>query len=339
MVRPVVVVRVAGGPRLGFGHVRRCWTLATELAAEADVRFVTTTPDAADVLTAAGFTASAEASPGDTTALERTLAAVAGGVVAVVDDPELSGDDVARLRGLAPVAVIDDACTRALPAELVINGSAGAAELPYRGAPDTRYLLGPEYMILRRDFAREPLRPRRVADVRRVLVLGGGGAAVGAVLDETLSATRTTLPDAEVDVIVGPFASPPALPSAHAVTVHRNPANVRRLMLAADMAVTGGGQTAYELAATATPAVGVRLAENQRVNLRGLATAAVLLDVGAPEEPGFRARFADGLRRLVADPEERARMGRAGRRLVDGRGAGRVATELVALADAGAVRA
>jgi spore coat polysaccharide biosynthesis predicted glycosyltransferase SpsG len=336
MVRPVVVIRVAGGPRLGFGHVRRCWTLATELAAEADVRFVATTPDAADVLRAAGFDASAEVSGGDTAVLERTLAVVAGSVVAVVDDPELSGAAVEELRRRAPIVVIDDACTRALPSDLVINGSAGAAGLPYRGALDTRYLLGPDFMILRRDFAREPVR-RPAAGVGRVLVLGGGGAAIAAVVDQTLQALRATVPDAEVGVIVGPFAAPPALPSVRSVTLHRNPANVRGLMLAADLAVTGGGQTAYELAASATPAVGVRLAENQRVNLRGLAAAGVLVDIGAPEEPGFPDSLVETLRRLAADPERRADMARRGRRLVDGRGAGRVAAEVLALARVGAL--
>jgi UDP-2,4-diacetamido-2,4,6-trideoxy-beta-L-altropyranose hydrolase len=338
MARLVVVFRVAGGPRLGFGHVRRCWTLALELAGEADLRFVTTTPEAAAALGAAGFDASAEASPGDTALLERALASVPGSVVAVVDDPELSGDGIVQLRRLAPVAAIDDACTRALPADLVINGSAGAADLPYRGAQDTRYLLGPEYIILRRDFALEPFRRRVGAEVRRVLVLGGGGATVNAVVDETVLAVRGTVPGAEIDVIVGPFASRPVITSDASVTVLRNPSNIRRLMLAADLAVTGGGQTAYELAASATPAIGVRLAENQHVNLSGLAAAGVLVDVGVPDEPTFRARLTDTMRRLVADPEYRARMGQAGRRLVDGRGAGRVATEIAALAGTGALR-
>jgi spore coat polysaccharide biosynthesis predicted glycosyltransferase SpsG len=338
MPRPVVVFRVAGASGLGFGHVRRCWTLAAELGAEADVRFVTATPEAADVLGAAGFVASAEATSGDLSLLEATLAAAERAVVAVVDDPDLPGEAVLELRRRAPVAVIDDACTRVLPADLVINGSAGAEDLPHRGAPETRYLLGPDYMILRREFARAPVRPRAAKEIRRVLLLGGGGAAVGAVLDATLRALEAALPAAEVEVVVGPFAPMPALSRGRPVMVHRDPRDIRALMLAADLAVTGGGQTAYELAATATPAVGLRLAENQRVNLRGLAAAGVLVDVGSPDDAGFHARFADTLSHLAADADLRARMGQAGRRLVDGGGAGRVAAELLALASAGALR-
>jgi len=46
----------------------------------------------------------------------------------------------------------------------------------------------------------------------------------------------------------------------------RGPQDVAPLMLAADMAVCGGGQTTSELAATGTPAIAIRLAENQTLN-------------------------------------------------------------------------
>jgi UDP-2,4-diacetamido-2,4,6-trideoxy-beta-L-altropyranose hydrolase len=332
---PLVVIRVAGSGRLGFGHVRRCWTLAEELAATCSVRFVATSGEVAAFLAKRGFAAATEPDPRGISAMLALLTSAPPASVVVVDDPDLSTGAIAALRAHGPVLVIDDPCTRVLPADLVVNGSAGAETLRYRGASDTRYFLGTPYMILRTEFALDPSRSPVPTTPRRILVLAGGGNAT-AVCGAVVDAVRDALPAVAIDVVVGPFAGPPLLPPTAGVTLHREPSDMRTLMLAADLAVTGAGQTAYELAATATPAIALRLADNQAVNLRGLVAAGVVIDGGVPDAQ-LRDRLVERVRWLAADPALRARMAEAGRHLVDGRGTGRVATEVIALATAGAM--
>jgi len=103
------------------------------------------------------------------------------------------------------------------------------------------------------------------------------------------------------------------------------------LMLNADLAVSGGGQTTYELAATGTPAIGIRLAAGQALNLRGLSAAGCLREAGAPDEVGFEARLVSRLSELADDRSVREEMSRRGRALVDGRGAERVTDAIVRL--------
>jgi len=90
-----------------------------------------------------------------------------------------------------------------------------------------------------------------------------------------------------LDVVVGPwFAGVAELRalaggSGGAIVVHEQPRDMRALMLAAGLAISGGGQTTFELAATGTPTVAIRLADNQTLTLETLAEAGALIQAGA----------------------------------------------------------
>lgn len=331
-----VLLRVAGSPSIGFGHVRRSWTLAEHLReAGARVRFVASSRAALGVLRGAGFEASAEEEPPDDRVTLRTLHAMAGPRVCVVDDPTLPAAVMERINEGAPTACLDDTALRVLPVDIVVNGSAGAGTLAYRGSPHTRFLLGPDYIVLRRVFATAPRR-WAAEQVTRVLLLTGGGAndVGGPVLD----AIRRALPLATIDVVVGPFGTVPVQTGARdRVRVHVAPSDIASLMAAADLAVTGGGQTAYELAAMGTPALGIQLASNQTVNLHGLDRAGCLRDLGTPDASGFLDRLGLAICELAGDCAARARMTELGQRLVDGCGAARVADAVGMLARHSAV--
>ena len=104
---------------------------------------------------------------------------------------------------------------------------------------------------------------------------------------------------------------------------------MRDLMLACDVAITGGGQTTYELAATGTPGLAIRLADNQTGNLRGLSAHGAIRWVGDATDGDLKNKLLDALQDLAENREKRTEMNRAGRRLVDGRGAKRVAQAII----------
>ena len=132
---------------------------------------------------------------------------------------------------------------------------------------------------------------------------------------------------------VGPFAgkgTADAIQDAR-VVIHRGVSALRSLMLAADVAISGAGMTLYELAATATPAVSLTMAPNQRPNAAAFQRAGAALAAGATDHPDLCATVTGHLGRLAADAELREKLGAAGRRLVDGQGASRVARELASM--------
>jgi len=222
--------------------------------------------------------------------------------------------------------VLDDSGHYPLPADLVINAAPGVAAPA--GENGARYLLGPRFALLRREFAGPVARDVRQRVGRLFLILGG--ATPSGLVAALARVARQALPAAVVDLVVGPAGDDPSLvveklADLDGVNVHAAPESVRPLMLGADLAITGGGFTLFELAATGTPALGVELAPNQRANLAGMVGAGTLVVAGKAEEAGLHEAVGRTLRTLALDVERRRAMSQRGLALVDGRGAVRVA--------------
>src|SRR2546428_7754394 len=100
-------------------------------------------------------------------------------------------------------------------------------------------------------------------------------------------------------------------------------------MLRCDVAVTGGGQTTYELAATGTPAIAIKMADNQTGNVRGLSVRGTLVWVGDADDSDLEGKVTGALKDLANDKCKRDDMSRAGRALVDGLGTERVARAIL----------
>jgi spore coat polysaccharide biosynthesis predicted glycosyltransferase SpsG len=335
--RPIVALRADGGTTIGLGHARRCLALAQACAPWADCRALVGEDEATVALVRGHGVPFARVEP----SVDATLAEVRrlGAGALVIDTPLLDPAAVAAALATGgepagPVLlVVDDTATFPVPGDLVLNPAAGlTAPAHDRG----RYLLGPEFAPLVREFAEAPRRDWR-DDVERVLVVLGGAAPAG-VMGLLASVARRALPDAGLDVIVGPAADRAtvhrALRQLDGVTVHEAPAKMRGLMLDADVAVTAGGVTLLELAATATPIVGVCRADNQRANLAGLERAQAMVFAGATEDRHLGDAVGDALGQLRFDVDRRRALGERARCLVDGRGAERVAAAIRArLAD------
>ena len=110
---------------------------------------------------------------------------------------------------------------------------------------------------------------------------------------------------------------------------------LRPLMLGADLAVSGGGVTLLELAATATPTVGVAVAANQDGNLKGLERLDAIHHAGRLE--GAAAAVGTAAAALAEEPARRRALGERARQVVDGGGAARVAAVVRAALAAQAV--
>jgi spore coat polysaccharide biosynthesis predicted glycosyltransferase SpsG len=328
---PRVAFLTHGGSDIGLGHIARCLSLARALAAEgAHVVFLVGRDARVTFLVeAAGFDVVESAWETTPAATSEAVAAVRPGTL-VVDSYVVTGAMLDSLRPLVSrLVAIDDIADRPLPVHTVVNGAAGAGHLEYCGGlSGTEYLLGPRYALLDPAFAAEPARRTR-SSVERVLVTLGGGshpAALRAVVQAALS-----LDMAAVDVVAGPLADDgeaDAIEDAR-VVVHRGVSALRPLMLAADVAVSGAGMTLLELAATATPTAFLTLAPNESNSL-AFERAGAALSAGSPRAPDLGATVTLHLKRLAGDPALRESLGTRARRLVDGRGALRVARALMA---------
>ena len=200
-----IVFRTGGSRQIGFGHFRRCLSLAEALRRLGTdcVFLLDEDPVCAGQATAAGFEAMNVRPEEDLSqTIEQCRKRRARTIVAdsyALDAKYLSGLREAK----AVVAVVDDMGDRELPVDLVINGSMNADQLAYRAGKTTRFLLGPRYVLLRSEFAEEP--KRAVAEqVRRVLVTVGGGDPEH-LTPKFVRWAAEALKDASVDVMIGPM--------------------------------------------------------------------------------------------------------------------------------------
>jgi spore coat polysaccharide biosynthesis predicted glycosyltransferase SpsG len=240
------------------------------------------------------------------------------------------------------LTVIDDlAALERYPAAVLLNQNIDAEQLNYRTGPECRLLLGPAYAMLRPEFAAWNAWCRPPAEIaKHVLVTLGGGDASEAEARVLTGLTALARP-LEIRVLRGSLAGQAssidaavevARSAGHAVSLRPHAADMPSEMAWADMAIAGGGSTVWELAYMQTPALLLLLAENQRANVEGLTRAGAAINLGA----GSRITIPELARTAQAVLDHRRRregMAQAGRRLVDGQGASRVARAIRELSE------
>jgi spore coat polysaccharide biosynthesis predicted glycosyltransferase SpsG len=183
-------------------------------------------------------------------------------------------------------------------------------------------LTGLAYTALRPGFWGLP--PRTVRDdVRRALVTTGGGQ-FDALGHEVAAALAEGLRDADVALVRGPHAQPRVAPGVETLDA---PDSLLEPMLAADLAVTAGGQTMLEAAAVGTPCIALPLIENQARQVELLRDLGGVCTVDPPDADAVVATAVE----LAGDPAARRSLSARGQRAVDGYGALRIAFEIEAL--------
>ena len=219
-------------------------------------------------------------------------------------------------------------------ADIILNQNLGAEKLKYTCGSDTTLLLGPRYVLLRQEFMAWHDWQRKIPEVaHKVLVTIGGGDPDNVTQKVIEALSQVEIEGLEAMVVVGgsnPYFQ--ELESAvHGVKVPvrlvRNAANMPELMAWADVAVTAGGSTCWELAFMGLPALILFLADNQAPMAVELKKHGSAINLGRHNliESGD---IADQLHSMIMSSEKRYSMSNCGRQLVDGSGAMRVIRQL-----------
>ena len=330
--RPVLVLCEAA-QATGLGHFVRSMALAGELASRGAAVHVLLRPDALDPARAdaAAVGTVAVGDWSDAPALAARL-----GADVVVDSYRVDGAELEELHGRCAgtgrrLVVIDDLADRDFPADVVVNQNLGAERLAYPRA--ARVLAGPRHALLRPVFpagraaglaavAALPDRPRRV------LVLFGGTDVTGTAQTAALAALAA-FPAAQVRVVLPTAQVPRAeLLTEPRATVLRPLAMVHEEMLAADLVVSAGGTTLWELCCLARAVAVVAVADNQVPTYDEMVAGGHVLPAGRRPATSPSA-LATRLAELVAPAGTLRRVARSAATVTDGAGCARVADVLL----------
>jgi spore coat polysaccharide biosynthesis predicted glycosyltransferase SpsG len=107
------------------------------------------------------------------------------------------------------------------------------------------------------------------------------------------------------------------------IRLEQNVTNMPEIMNWADVAVSAGGSTCWELSLMGLPAMILILADNQLENTRLLHLAGAVISLGWHREVACE-QIAFNLEGLCKEKDQRAKLSHVGRGLVDGKGAARV---------------
>ncbi len=348
---PALLIRADADPTMGTGHVMRCLALA-QAWADRGGRAVFATRLTMPVplrqrIESEGFEVqpieAAAASPQDAAASVATARSLSAHWI-VVDGYAFGPPYQRTLRdaGFRVLAVDDYGQVRAHCADVILDQNLGTSERRYADCADhCALLLGPQYAMLRKEFWLLRGWERQVPQhAQRVLVTLGGSDPDNVTTLVVRAIAQLNLNGLETAVVVG-AANPhrarieaAARSCASPVRLVERVQDMTELMRWADVAVSAGGTTCWELAFLGLPNLMLVLAENQRPIAEALHQAGVGVNLG-----WFAAcsaeQIAETLRSLIDDPQRRCAMSRAGRRLVDGRGAFRVTERLSSVATAG----
>ena len=219
-------------------------------------------------------------------------------------------------------------------ADLVLNQNIHAADLAYSCPLETRFLRGPRYALLRREFLRWKEWKREIpVTARKILVTLGGSDPDKVTLKVIHALQKIDLPGMEVSVVVG-ATNPnqeeiqrqmaPLAPTFRLLTAVED---MPRWMAWADMAISAGGSTVWEMAFMGLPNLVLVLAENQfpaagRLGQEGISGNLGWADSISP------AQISAATMNMALAPEKRREMAEKGKGLVDGLGGRRVAAEM-----------
>jgi UDP-2,4-diacetamido-2,4,6-trideoxy-beta-L-altropyranose hydrolase len=234
--------------------------------------------------------------------------------------------------------VIDD--TGRLPhyhADVLLNHGLHAPRIPYQYDVKTIPLLGPRYALLRPEFLVWREWRREIPEVARHVLITLGGSDPRNTTQHVLHAlAKLTEPDLEVRVVIGP-ANPwrdelqqTARKMACRVQLLTNVNDMAHVMAWADVAVSAGGGSCWELAFMGAPMFTMVLADNQLGVANALNECGIGINLGSAADLRPE-RFTEELRTLLHDRVRRSRMSALGRVAVDGYGVERVVTLLARL--------
>ena len=244
-----------------------------------------------------------------------------------------------ELKKLAKVAYIDDLDAFAYECEALINYGAFFDKNEYKARQNLakKHFLGSEFAPLRAQF-RSTQKSSKNTQKKQVLLTTGNTDLLG-IMPRLLEAflSDESLKNLEFLAISGAFNEHEnkllALSAKHKnIKVLKNPENMAQIMAEADFVLSAGGSTLYELASLAKAVICFSIAANQN-NIKSWAEAGAMLYAGDAKADSHSvvARSVNLLKSLLNDENLAKTLGQKAHFFVDGKGAIRLAKELLSL--------
>lgn len=191
----------------------------------------------------------------------------------------------------------------------------------------TKYFLGTKYVPLRKEFWN--IKNKHISDdVENVLIMTGGSDPYNIVGLMLCGIDRSKYK--KIDVICGRYNSNyndlvAGYRNESNVSIHRNVSNMEDYMMNADIAISAGGTTLYELCACGIPTISYTFVDNQIDNAKQFDEDGLIRYAGDVRDGDIVKSINSILNKMKDDYKLRKDMSHRMQLCVDGRGTMRVA--------------
>lgn len=220
-------------------------------------------------------------------------------------------------------------------ADLVLNQNISSDATFYTSRKHyTRLLLGTSYALLRREFKKWQDWQREIPDIaQKVLVTMGGGDPDNVTMKVVQALKQINISGLEAKILIGP-ANPNMQILEREISDHTNlqlimnATNIPELMAWADIAVSAGGSTCWEMALLGLPNIIMYFAENQRPIAEKLHEHGAAFSMGWSYQLTI-ASIRQHIEDILLSQERRKGYSIKSQDIVDGKGSHRICREIV----------
>jgi UDP-2,4-diacetamido-2,4,6-trideoxy-beta-L-altropyranose hydrolase len=359
VIIPTVIFRADGSPELGYGHVSRCTTLANEFRKrDIQCRFALRAynQNIINKVGLNGFPVDLIPRDADVDEEAKALSRIAlenrashlildisnayfltrvGDVPRYISTLKATNVKIVMIDGVNQDSISTQVC---VPVDTIIIPHVGACVRKYFGTNETRFLLGPDFFVGRRDLNWNKNK-KEIKGLRVLITMGGADPEqlsllvikAIAALDDLSLTVRLVLGPA-FSVVLKRTIKQAVDECTHRVQLVDSPDSMSVEFEWADVVIASGGTTKYEIAEHATAAIILSSNENEDTMNDEYAQTGAAIHVTSSQLKDV-TRISGAIRLAVENPGLRRKMEHSAENVVDGRGAERIISDLFGTAE------
>lgn len=318
-----VFILTEGGRNIGFGHITRCTALYQAFEERGIIsKFIANGDDSViDLLYSKDYEIFDWIDE-----KERLLELIQNVDITIVDSYLADIEIYKTISECVKIPVyLDDNKRLDYPKGIVVNGAIYAEELNYPVKKGVTYLLGSEYMPLRKEFWNVP--EKEIKENIESVMITFGGDDVRNMTPGVLRLLKNNFPELIKNVVIGKgFKNIREIEKLKDdktnLIYYPGAEEMKNIMLESDIAISAAGQTFYELAVTGTPSIAVKIAENQSNNIDEWKKKGLLIDKISFNDTKLMLKLNNQIQKLHSIPI-RKKLSNIGKENADVQGARR----------------
>lgn len=335
----MIFIRTDMNEKIATGHVMRCLSIADALKEQGEeVHFLLADEQAQNLIQSRGYESIVLHTVWNDmdSEIPVLLAAIDRYKITriLIDSYQVTLKYLTEIKKMVQIMYIDDLKLFCYPVDVVVcYANYWSRFYSRQNDPSTIFLLGTKYVPLRKVFW-DCERKKITKGAGRLLLLSGGSDPYD-FLEQTLMLLDLRVFQ-HIDVICGRY-----YPNYEElcgkyeknskISIHKSIPDIEKYMKNADMAVSAGGTTLYELCACGTPTISYSFADNQLDNVKQFASDGLIDYAGDLRYENVPKKVMKLIEPYQKNLELRKQRSQEMQKLVDGKGAIRLAQKLVEL--------